>query len=272
MCLFASAPTNADDGHRLWLRYEPLPAQNAKSYQERVTILVAPGNSATQIAIRQELVAGCSGLLGRTPATANNVNSDGALIVGTPQNNSIIAGLKLDKQLADLGPEGFLIRSLKIGPHSATIIASQGEIGALYGTFHFLRLLQTLQPINALDVSEKPRLKLRVLDHWDNIGGSIERGYAGRSLWNWDALPEKVDGRLRDYARANASLGINGAVLNNVNASADSLTPEYLRKTAAIADAFRPYGVRVYLSARFSAPIELGKLKTADPRAPDVAA
>src|SRR6185436_10313260 len=106
----------------------------------------------------------------------------------------------------------------------------------------------------------------RVLNHWDNLdGSSIERGYAGRSLWDWKALPETVDPRLRDYARANASIGINGSLLNNVNASAQSLSADYLRKAAAIADTFRPYGLHVYLSARFSAPMELGGLPTADP-------
>jgi alpha-glucuronidase len=150
------------------------------------------------------------------------------------------------------------------------VIASSGEVGALYGAFHFLRLLQTRQPINRLDVTQKPRVKIRMLDHWDNLDGSIERGYAGRSLWDWKALPGNVDPRLRDYARANASIGINGSLLNNVNANAQILTADYLRKVAAIADTFRPYGVRVYLSPRFSAPIELGGLKTADPLDPEV--
>jgi alpha-glucuronidase len=153
-----------------------------------------------------------------------------------------------------------------------TVIASDGEIGALYGVFHFLRLMQTLQPINRLDVTQKPRVQLRMLDHWDNLDGSIERGYAGRSLWDWGALPGAIDSRLRDYARANASIGINGSLLNNVNANAQILTADYLRKVAAIADVFRPYGVRVFLSARFSAPIEIGGLKTADPLDPEVVA
>ena len=152
------------------------------------------------------------------------------------------------------------------------MIASTDEVGALYGAFHFLRLLQTLQPISRLDISQKPRLQLRMLDHWDNLDGSIERGYAGRSLWNWAALPDTVDPCLRDYARANASVGINGSLLNNVNANAQILTAEYLRKVAAVADTFRPYGLRVFLSARFSAPIELGGLKTADPLDPEVLA
>ncbi len=134
-----------------------------------------------------------------------------------------------------------------------------------------MRLIQTLQPIASLNVSERPRLKLRLLDHWDNLDGSIERGYAGRSLWNWKALPDGIDPRLQDYARANASVGINGSVLNNVNANSQVLTSEYLQKVAAIAGVFRPYGIRVYLSARFSAPIDLGGLKTADPLDPDVA-
>ncbi|HEU4390441.1 MAG TPA: alpha-glucuronidase family glycosyl hydrolase, partial [Blastocatellia bacterium] len=177
----------------------------------------------------------------------------------------LIAGLKWDQRLAELGPEGFHIRSVKVGSHSVTVIASSGEAGALYGAFHFLRLLQTLQPIEKLDVSQKPRLQIRMLDHWDNLDGSIERGYAGRSLWNWKALPDTVDPRLRDYARANASIGINGSLLNNVNANSQFLSAEYLRKAAAVAQVFRAYGIRVYLSARFSSPMELGGLKTADP-------
>jgi alpha-glucuronidase len=104
-----------------------------------------------------------------------------------------------------------------------------------------------------------------MIDHWDNLDGTIERGYAGRSLWNWSELPQKIDPRLSDYARANASIGINGVLINNVNANAQILTAEYLGKVAALAHLFRPYGIRVYLSARFSAPIDLSGLKTADP-------
>ncbi|MDT5123541.1 MAG: alpha-glucuronidase [Acidobacteriota bacterium] len=260
----------ADDGYRLWLRYDPLPREMIEFYRPRLTQIVVPGHSATLDAIRTELVNGCSGLLGNSISPANEVERDGALLVGTPQSSALIAGLKWESQLNELGTEGFRIRSVKLGRRSVIVIASSGEVGALYGAFYFLRLLETFQPINNLNVSERPRLQLRVLNHWDNLDGTIERGYAGHSLWDWKDLPEKVDPRLRDYARANASIGINGSVLNNVNASAQSLSTEYLRKTAAIADAFRPYGVRVYLSARFSAPIELSGLKTADPLDPEV--
>jgi len=136
--------------------------------------------------------------------------------------------------------------------------------------FHLLRLLQTGQASAPLDLVEQPRLKLRVLDHWDNLDRTVERGYAGESIWDWHKLPDHLDPRYTDYARANASLGINGSVLNNVNSNALSLTPMYLEKAAAIASVLRPYGIRVYLSARFSAPIEIGGLKTADPLDPAV--
>ena len=118
----------------------------------------------------------------------------------------------------------------------------------------------------------RPRTQLRVLDHWDNLDRHVERGYAGQSIWDWHKLPGWLDPRYTDYARACASIGINGSVLTNVNANATSLTPAYLEKAAALAGVFRPYGVRVYLTARFSAPIELGGLKSADPLDPAVRA
>lgn len=185
------------------------------------------------------------------------------MIIGTPENSQIIKNIKLP--LENLGNDGFLIRSAKLQGKNATIIAANTEIGTFYGTFHFLRLIQTLQPISKLNISEKPKIGLRMLNHWDNLDGSIERGYAGKSLWNWEELPEKIDARLKDYARANASIAINATVLNNVNADSKILSPEYLRKVAAIAEVFRPFGIKVFLSARFSSPMELNGLKTADP-------
>ncbi len=232
--LFLSgAIAQAEDGYRLWLRYDSLPKEMIDTYRTRVTSVVISGNSATLNAVRSELVDGCSGLLGSSIQTAATLDRNGAVVVGTPASSPLIAGLHWDRQLADLGPEGFRIVSLELNHHSAIVVASIGEIGSLYGTFYLLRLIQTLQPISHLDVSEKPHLRLRVLDHWDNLDGSIERGYAGKSLWDWKTLPERVDRRLTDYARANASVGINGSLLNNVNANSQSLSAEYLIKTAA---------------------------------------
>lgn len=262
----------AEDGYRLWLRYDALPERALRVYRPLVTSVVVQGRSATLDAARAELAEGCAGLLGRPIPLSERVERDGAIVVGTPKSSPLIDSLGWARQLDALGPEGFRIRSVRLGGRGVTVIASKGEAGALYGVFHLLRLMQALRPVGDLNVSERPRLQLRVLNHWDNLDGTIERGYAGRSLWDWDALPDSVDPRLRDYARANASIGVNGSVLNNVNANSQSLSAEYLRKTKAIADAFRPYGIRVYLSARFSAPVELGGLKTADPLDAGVAA
>ncbi len=258
----------ADDGYRLWLRYDRLPGPMLESYRQRVTSIAVQGTSATFDVIRAELSHGCAGLLG-TPVKVED-RGDASVVVGLPQTSPLIRKLQWETALEKLGPEGFRIHTIREANRDVIIIASTSDIGTLYGAFHFLRLLQTEQPIDHLQIDQSPALKLRLLNHWDNLDGTIERGYAGRSLWDWNELPGHVDPRLRDYARANASIGINGSVLNNVNASAEFLTGKYLAKVAAIANLFRPYGIRVYLSARFSAPMELGKLPTADPLDPSV--
>ena len=150
------------------------------------------------------------------------------------------------------------------------MIAANSDVGVLYGVFAFLRELQTSKHISRLAIASAPKIQIRMLDHWDNLDRSVERGYAGKSLWEWAQLPDTLSPRYREYARANASIGINGASITNVNANAKFLTPEYLAKAAVIANELRPYGVRVYLTARFSAPIEIGGMKTADPLDPAV--
>jgi len=264
LLLFAASTVSAEDGYRLWLRYDQVPAATLAAYRSQITSVIVEGRSPTTEIIKDELRNGLNGLLGTQVPLAEKIERDGAIIV-TTSNGSLVAGAKWKQQLNAMGPEGFRIATMTIAGRSVTLIGSQGDVGALHGVFYYLRLLQTLKPVGRLDVSEKPRVQLRMIDHWDNLDGTIERGYAGRSLWNWSELPQKIDPRLSDYARANASIGINGVLLNNVNANAQILTAEYLGKVAALADLFRPYGIRVYLSARFSAPMELSGLKTADP-------
>jgi alpha-glucuronidase len=258
----------AEDGYELWLRYHPLPTEQANIYRNDVSQLVADSATPTQTVTREELQRGLLGLFGQATPLSETVTRDGAIILGTPATSPLIARLRLDT--TNLGHEGYLIRRVVVDGHAATVIAANDDIGVLYGAFHFLRLLQTDQPIDHLDLRDSPRVKLRVLDHWDNLDGSVERGYAGTSIWDWFKLPDWLAPRYTDYARANASIGINGVVLNNVNATPLILTPTYLKKVAALASVFRPYGIRVYLSARFSAPIEIGGLKTADPLDPQV--
>jgi alpha-glucuronidase len=168
--------------------------------------------------------------------------------------------------------EGLRIRSATIGGQSAVIVAAESERGLLYGAFALLRHLDSGGSSSAIALQSAPRVKLRVVDHWDNLDGFVERGYSGSSLWDWWTLPDYRDPRYTDYARAEASLGINGVVLNNVNAKADSLTAAYIARAAALAEVFRPYGIKVYLSARFSSPRDIGGLATADPLDPAVRA
>ena len=263
----------AEDGYELWLRYRPVAdATLLKQYRSSITGLLVSGESATAQATAAELTRGLRGLLDAAVPSVADASKDGTLVVGTPARSPVVAELNLGADLRAAGGEGYLIRSVRLRGRRATVVAANTDIGALYGAFHFLRLLQTQQAIDALAISERPRIQHRVLNHWDNLDGSVERGYAGASLWDWHKLPDYRAPRYTDYARANASIGINGTVLTNVNANATSLTPEYLRKAAALADVFRPYGIRVYLTARFSAPIEIGGLKTADPLAPEVRA
>jgi alpha-glucuronidase len=264
-----SLPAAAEDGYDLWLRYTAI---DAAAYPSAVSIrqLVGESASPTLGAVRSELERGLSGLLGKPIPVVREANEAGAVLYGTPRSSTLIAGLPL--ALERVGPEGFVIRSVSIDQKSAIVIAANSDVGVLYGAFHFLRLIQTRQKLNGLDIASQPRTRIRVLNHWDNLDRSVERGYAGQSIWDWHKLPGYLDPRYTDYARACASIGINGAVLTNVNANAVSLTPPYLEKAAALAGALRPYGMRVYLTARFSAPMELGGLKTADPLNPQVRA
>lgn len=171
--------------------------------------------------------------------------------------------IKRDK---NLGNEGFRVYRDKKG----LVLSANNDLGLLYGSYALLRDNAAGKAIALRE--EIPAYNVRVLNHWDNLDGTIERGYSGHSIWNWDELPDVVSPRYREYAIANASVGINGIVLNNVNASSKILSAEYLAKVAKIADVFRPYGIKVYLSANFAAPMQLGGLKTADPLVPEVAA
>ena len=266
--VFATLPN--EDGYDLWLRYRLVEPEWQEKHRAAASEIAAPQSSPSQQAAVAEITRGLAGLLGNEIKMATQITSDGAIVLGTPASSPIIATLKLD--LSKLGPEGYTIKSAQWQAHRITAIAANTDIGVLYGTFAYLRLLQTRQPVDNLAIEDSPKIPLRVLNHWDNLNRMIERGYAGFSLWDWQKLPDYLDPRYTDYARANASIGINGAVLNNVNANAQVLKPMYLEKVAALANVFRPYGIKVYLSARFSAPKEIGGLTTADPLDPAVRA
>lgn len=222
----------AEDGSRLWLRQTPV-------NQASVCCLVT---SPTLAVAREELAA-------------------------LWQGGEVDLQLCADETHRRLGKEGYTIRTSE----GKTVLEAATEQGLLYATYHLLRLQAEGADCTRLDIREKPAFDIRVLNHWDNLDGTVERGYAGRSLWKWEELTDSVPARYREYARANASVGINGTVLNNVNASAGILSAGYLQKVRKLADVFRPYGIRVYLSVNFASPMKLGGLSTADPLNEEVA-
>lgn len=204
------------------------------------------------------------------PTVETGTVSSGTILVGTPALSNVIQQLSLP--LDSLGDEGYLIRMVSQNDITFIVIAGNTEQGALYGSFEFLKLLQTRKSLSNIDISSAPKIKFRLLNHWDNLDGSVERGYAGHTIWDWWRLPDIVDPRYTDYSRAAASIGINGVVVNNVNAKPDILTAMWISKVAALSNVFRPYAIKLYLSVRFSTPLELGETRTADPLNPDVIA
>lgn len=230
LMLLCSIPTTlrSEDGSQLWLRF-------SKQEKPVGTIQVIKGKSTnvTLALAKQELECYWKG---------------GDVI------------LKLDPSRKDL-KDGY-----QISQHENQVYVIAGQsVGILYAVYHLLRLQETGVGIPRSGWVEIPSYDIRVLNHWDNLDGTIERGYAGHSLWNWGELPNKLSSRYEQYGRANASIGINATVLNNVNASSDLLKTDYLIKVKALADVFRKYGIKVYVSINFSSPQNIGGLTNSDP-------
>ena len=220
----------AEDGSRLWLRYPEIK-------QKEKSILSSHSSPTINIALDE--------------------------LSNHWQGQTI--ELQLNKKLKHL-KDGYSIKS----NNQKIIISAASDVGLLYGSYCLLRLQQTGADLTTLDIEELPSYDIRILNHWDNLDGTIERGYSGYSLWKWEELPNTLSPRYKEYARANASIGINGTVLNNVNASPNILKKDYLEKVKALADIFRPYGLKVYLSVNFSSPKVLEGLSDSDPLNPEV--
>ena len=257
----------AEDGYDLWLRYERLDRVPA-GMPTQLFVACADLSPTLQAAIG-ETDRATGSMLGK-PLPRGDKLRNRSLVLASATCRDALPPETLPAA-EDVGAEGFTIRPARIGGQDVTLIAGQTDIGVLHGTFAYLQRLAAGQDIARLDMVSRPRTQLRLLNHWDGLDRHVERGYSGQSIWDWQRLPDYIDPRYTDYARANASIGINGVSLTNVNADATVLTPHYLEKVAALADVFRPYGIRVYLTARFSAPVEIGGLGTADPLDPAVA-
>ena len=282
ICL-AAGTAISDDGYQLWLKYKKVPnEERLQEYRDAISAIIVTGNSETDKIIRDELRDGLGGLLAENVSFGSSPDGRNSIVVGTPDNSAIVKEMGYGLLLQSLGTDGYVLKTEKRNGSKMLLVAANTDIGLLHGTFHLLRLIQTGQSIVSLNVVSYPKTDYRLLDHWDNLDGSIERGYAGKSLWKWDDLPNNIDPRYRDYARATASIGINGTVLNNVNADPRILDSTHLAKIAALADVFRPYGIRVFLSINFASPMSggfqlegnrkggIGRLNTSDPLNPKV--
>jgi len=251
----------ADDGYRLWLRYDKIADAGVReNYKKQIQFIQVIGDSPILQSARKELESGLAGFLG---INISENSAENGIVAGVAES---MGALVPPEKKSELRSEGYVI----FNKNNKIVVAGFGEKGTLYGCFHLLRLMGQHADLSRLDILENPKVQIRVLNHWDNLDRTVERGYAGFSIWNWHQLPHYIDPRYTDYARANASIGINGAVVTNVNANALVFRRDYLEKAAALADVFRPYGIKIYLTARFSSPIELGGLKTADPLDPIV--
>ncbi|MBP9197386.1 MAG: alpha-glucuronidase, partial [Saprospiraceae bacterium] len=255
LLIFSQIQLFGQSGYNLWMDYKKLDANVIATEYNFINSILLSNTKDDEVlnTTKTILTQNLSSLLGKS------------IKIGKQKKTGQIT-LTINKNALNIGNEGFTITST----NNALNIEAKTSTGLLYGAFYLINKIHRSEKIKNIKVSESPKIQNRILNHWDNIDRTVERGYAGFSIFNWHELPEYEDPRYEDYAMANASIGINGTVLTNVNANAIVLRADYLDKTAALANIFRKYGIKVYLTARFSAPIELGGLKTADPLDPQV--
>ena len=264
--LFFPSAANAETGRDAWLRYARLdePALSRARASIPAAVVVVAGQSPLLASARDELVRGVRGLIGYELRIESAISKEPAILLGTAKEIQKLAPqIKLDA-VAD---DGFLLRTVA----DNLTVSSATDRGVLYGTFALLRKIATAESIAPLDEKQIPYSSIRWINQWDNLDGSIERGYGGRSIfWENGHARENLE-RVGEYGRLLASLGINATAINNVNANPKALAPDLLPQVARIAAAFRPWGIRVALSVDFGSPKTIGGLDTFDPLDPRVA-
>jgi alpha-glucuronidase len=269
--LLTSLPLPAETGADAWLRYAPLDGTVlAHARAELPAAVVVFEDGGLEATARAELVRGVRGMLGRTLREATRLAGEDAIVLATAdQLRRAAPAWRLN---LPANGEGFAIRTVAEGARRYLVVGSGSSRGVLYGTFALLRVLALGESIAGLNLSESPYAPARWTNEWDNLDGSIERGYGGRSIF-WEANRARTDlARVDAYGRLLASLGINACAINNVNANPRVLAPEFVGEVARIADRLRPWGVRVALSVDFGSPQSVGGLDTYDPLDARVAA
>ncbi|BBJ27295.1 alpha-glucuronidase family glycosyl hydrolase [Athalassotoga saccharophila] len=252
-----------ENGYKCWLRYKNVEDQSVlSSYRPFCRNITVTKTSDIINYALDELIDGISSMCSIVPTVTDEFVEEAGLVIGTDRSKIIdIVG---KEAFESLDREGYMIKTVK----SKIAIAGKSDLGILYGVFHFLRILQSEKSITNLDIFENPQNKIRMIDHWDNLDGTIERGYAGNSIFYKDNKVSFDQRRIKDYARLLSSIGINAISLNNVNVRENEMrliTKTYLTDVAKIADIFRNYGIKIFLSVNFASPTYVGKLLTSDP-------
>ncbi len=269
--LAGSGTAGAETGQAAWLRYARLDVTTADRNARVVPrSILTVGSSAPVQKAGEELLAGIGGMLGVEPRRVTQLPTDGAIVAGTlTALRQAHPGLLPDGVLST---DGFWLKATTVGGARHLVIAGQSDRGVLYGAFALLRKIGVGESLAAIDQRDTPYAPIRWVNEWNNIDGSIERGYGGRSIF-WEAGHIRDDlSRVNEYGRLLASLGINGISINNVNANPLVLSPEFVPQVARVADVLRPWGVRLALAIDFGSPQTLGKLPTYDPLDPAVIA
>jgi alpha-glucuronidase len=264
VALAACGSLMAETGRDAWLRYPELDAATARTYRETVPAVVAAiGDSPMLVSARSEIGRGVRGMLGRTLREDSKLPAESAIVIGSFEALRAAA-----PELAPGNPlseDAYRLRTVTIKGVRYVVIAGGGPRGALYGAFAYLRKIQLREPVVNLNEEQAPYAPVRWTNEWNNLDGTIERGYGGRSIF-FDGGKVRADlTRAGEYARLLASLGINGCSVTNVNANPKSMDPAFIVKMGRIADAFRPWGVRMVLSVDFGSPKTVGGLDTFDP-------
>jgi len=245
-----------------WLRYTALDPQTAKQYQRLPTRVVVLGDSIVLRTAGQELTSGISKMTGRTLAASDEVGGNAIILAAFVRAKSAIQGLHPDRELSG---DGYWITQVKIHGAESILITSESERGVLYGVFELLRKIAQGERVGRIDEMQQPAAPIRWVDQWDNLDGSVERGYGGRSIFFEGGKVRDDLARAGQYARLLASIGINACTINNVNAAPAVLDDTFIAQVRRIADVFRPWGVQLSLSVDLSSPKVIGGLDTFDP-------
>src|SRR5215472_11325546 len=263
LAFLQTTPSLAETGAEAWLRYARLDDRAARKYESLPATVVTLGQSAILRSSQEELVRRIRGMLGRSLRVESNIPRERSIVLGTlPVLLETTPGLRPPQELRD---DGFWLANARINGFDCLVVTAPNERGVLYGVFSLVSKIARGEALTHLNEVQQPYAPVRWVDQWDNLDGSIERGYAGRSIFFENGSVRADLTRAREYARLLASVGINGCNINNVNANPRLLQDDLLPQLARVADAFRPWGIRLSISVDLSSPKAIGGLDTFDP-------